>query len=113
MDHGDFHPTVQDYFEAKASLFEQCKTGIFNLDDKFGRHLFDRKPSKNVYGISACESPALDADFSARNIILDENPVPDTIWLLRLIYSVSGQICRGNLPFIIRLRCGMRVYHRC
>ncbi len=73
MDHGDFHPTVQDYFEAKASLFEQCKTGIFNLDDKFGRHLFDSKPSENVYGISACESPVLEADFSARNIVLDEN----------------------------------------
>lgn len=73
MDHGDFHRTVQDYFEAKASLFEQCKAGIFNIDDKYGRYLFDRRSCKNVYGISALEAPVLNADFSARNIVFNEN----------------------------------------
>ena len=31
-EHRDFHKTMDDYFETKLSLFEQCECGIFNLD---------------------------------------------------------------------------------
>ncbi len=34
-DHADFHVDTSDYYGAKASLFRNCKTGIFNLDDKY------------------------------------------------------------------------------
>ena len=40
-DHLDFHPTVEDYFAAKASLFTpaRARRGLVNIDDEFGRRL--------------------------------------------------------------------------
>lgn len=41
-DHLDFHSSVEDYFEAKASLFtpQRANAGVINIDDEFGRRLF-------------------------------------------------------------------------
>jgi UDP-N-acetylmuramoyl-L-alanyl-D-glutamate--2,6-diaminopimelate ligase len=43
-DHLDFHGTVEEYFEAKASLFtpELADHAIVNGDDPYGRRLIDR-----------------------------------------------------------------------
>ncbi len=43
-DHLDFHHTVDNYFEAKAQLFDEPLTrlGIVNIDDSYGRQLADR-----------------------------------------------------------------------
>jgi UDP-N-acetylmuramoyl-L-alanyl-D-glutamate--2,6-diaminopimelate ligase len=43
-DHLDFHQTMDDYFEAKASLFtrERCAHAVINVDDEWGRVLVDR-----------------------------------------------------------------------
>jgi len=40
-DHLDFHPDLEAYFEAKASLFtpERARVGLTNVDDEFGRRL--------------------------------------------------------------------------
>ena len=40
-DHLDFHPDVESYFAAKASLFtpERARRGLTNIDDEFGRRL--------------------------------------------------------------------------
>jgi UDP-N-acetylmuramoyl-L-alanyl-D-glutamate--2,6-diaminopimelate ligase len=40
-DHLDFHRDVEDYFEAKASLFtpERARLGLVNVDDEHGRRL--------------------------------------------------------------------------
>ncbi|HXH78051.1 MAG TPA: UDP-N-acetylmuramoyl-L-alanyl-D-glutamate--2,6-diaminopimelate ligase [Nocardioides sp.] len=42
-DHLDFHPDVDAYFAAKASLFtpERARVGLTNIDDEFGRRLLD------------------------------------------------------------------------
>ncbi len=41
QDHLDFHPTMRDYFVAKASLFtpERSRRGIVCVDDEWGREL--------------------------------------------------------------------------
>ena len=43
-DHLDFHPTLEDYFEAKARLFtpELADVGVVNADDDHGRVLLER-----------------------------------------------------------------------
>ncbi|WP_449289710.1 UDP-N-acetylmuramoyl-L-alanyl-D-glutamate--2,6-diaminopimelate ligase [Nocardioides hankookensis] len=43
-DHLDFHRDVDDYFDAKASLFtpERARVGLTNVDDEHGRLLLDR-----------------------------------------------------------------------
>lgn len=44
QDHLDFHPTMADYFEAKASLFERsrCDLAVVDVDDSWGRRLAQR-----------------------------------------------------------------------
>ena len=39
QDHLDFHPDLEDYFRAKASLFMPPVLGVINIDDKYGRRL--------------------------------------------------------------------------
>ncbi|WP_019630726.1 UDP-N-acetylmuramoyl-L-alanyl-D-glutamate--2,6-diaminopimelate ligase [Actinomadura atramentaria] len=43
QDHLDFHPTMQDYFLAKAKLFtpEYSRVGVVNIDDLYGRELVE------------------------------------------------------------------------
>jgi UDP-N-acetylmuramoyl-L-alanyl-D-glutamate--2,6-diaminopimelate ligase len=43
QDHLDYHPTMQDYFAAKAKLFtpRYARTGVVNLDDLYGQALLD------------------------------------------------------------------------
>ncbi|MGO4956424.1 UDP-N-acetylmuramoyl-L-alanyl-D-glutamate--2,6-diaminopimelate ligase [Luteococcus sp. Sow4_B9] len=43
-DHLDFHPTMEDYFEAKARLFdaEHCRVAVINTDDPHGQELARR-----------------------------------------------------------------------
>jgi UDP-N-acetylmuramoyl-L-alanyl-D-glutamate--2,6-diaminopimelate ligase len=42
-DHLDFHPTMEDYFAAKASLFteERAEAGVASADDPWGRRLLE------------------------------------------------------------------------
>jgi UDP-N-acetylmuramoyl-L-alanyl-D-glutamate--2,6-diaminopimelate ligase len=42
-DHLDFHPTMEDYFQTKARLFEEGRsaTAVVNVDDPYGRLLRD------------------------------------------------------------------------
>src|SRR5246500_2537631 len=54
QDHLDYHGTMENYFEAKARLFEQLakqerkkKTvAIINIDDRYGRKLIEKLDSK-------------------------------------------------------------------
>jgi UDP-N-acetylmuramoyl-L-alanyl-D-glutamate--2,6-diaminopimelate ligase len=43
QDHLDFHPSMEAYFKAKASLFtpERSKVAVVNVDDPYGRRLLD------------------------------------------------------------------------
>ncbi|MCO5996647.1 UDP-N-acetylmuramoyl-L-alanyl-D-glutamate--2,6-diaminopimelate ligase [Actinoallomurus rhizosphaericola] len=44
QDHLDHHPTMEDYFAAKARLFtpEYSRIGVVNVDDSWGRRLVER-----------------------------------------------------------------------
>jgi UDP-N-acetylmuramoyl-L-alanyl-D-glutamate--2,6-diaminopimelate ligase len=72
QDHLDFHGTMENYFEAKATLFSSLAeqktktnaTAIINIDDRYGAQLVDRLDKKGLvitYGMSAR------ADFRASN----------------------------------------------
>jgi len=58
-DHLDFHGTMENYFESKATLFKNLVKGniaVVNADDTYGRRLFNLTEAKLVsYGI---ENPA-------------------------------------------------------
>ncbi len=73
-DHFDFHKNYKDYFESKAKLFEilskskiRSKFGIINIDDKWGKLLYDKFKCKNKIFTCGIKEKA---DFTAENINL-------------------------------------------
>jgi UDP-N-acetylmuramoyl-L-alanyl-D-glutamate--2,6-diaminopimelate ligase len=62
QDHLDFHPTMRDYFLAKASLFtpERSRQGIVCVDDEWGREL---ATLATVPVTTLTSSPDVDADW--------------------------------------------------
>jgi UDP-N-acetylmuramoyl-L-alanyl-D-glutamate--2,6-diaminopimelate ligase len=75
QDHLDFHKTMDAYFDAKASLFENLATqkekkgrAVINLDDRFGQKLIDRIGKSvefHTYG------QGVHAQFRASNVRMD------------------------------------------
>jgi UDP-N-acetylmuramoyl-L-alanyl-D-glutamate--2,6-diaminopimelate ligase len=64
QDHLDFHPTMEDYFQAKRRLFasELTRTRIAGADDPYGRRLAQEFPGTVTFGLGA------DADYRATGI---------------------------------------------
>ncbi len=81
-DHLDFHDTVEEYFEAKASLFtpQRARRAVVCVDDEHGRLLAGRT-SLPVATVSVAGT---DADWHA----VDVHPAPITT---RTRPSVSGR----------------------
>ncbi len=67
QDHLDYHPTMQDYFLAKARLFtpEYSGVGVVNLDDHYGRELLEIATVPTTT-FSASGDPA--ADWRAEDV---------------------------------------------
>ncbi len=61
QDHLDFHPTMEDYFQAKRRLFTNADVAarIVNLDDPYGERLADELPGAVTFAIDA------EADYRA------------------------------------------------
>jgi UDP-N-acetylmuramoyl-L-alanyl-D-glutamate--2,6-diaminopimelate ligase len=57
QDHLDFHPTMEDYFAAKRSLFldgrERPRASVVNVDDAYGRRLAAEIPDARTYALDA------------------------------------------------------------
>ncbi|MCX4749606.1 UDP-N-acetylmuramoyl-L-alanyl-D-glutamate--2,6-diaminopimelate ligase [Kitasatospora sp. NBC_01287] len=78
-EHLDFHPDMEDYFRAKARLFEagRSRAGVVNLDDAYGRRLAAESPIP-VTTFSA--TGAAGADWRAVDVQL--GPVSSTFRVL-------------------------------
>jgi len=65
-DHLDFHADVEDYFEAKASLFtpERCVRGLVNADNEHGRRLLQR----GGVPLESFSTTGGDADWRAEDV---------------------------------------------
>jgi len=62
QDHLDFHPTMEDYFQAKRRLFEGDARAVVNIDDPYGRRLAGERDRVITYGLEH------DADFRALDV---------------------------------------------
>src|SRR5690349_3435094 len=58
QDHLDFHPSMEDYFQAKRLLFasELTRTRIANADDPYGRRLAEEFPDTVLFGLEDVRS---------------------------------------------------------
>lgn len=63
QDHLDFHGDMDQYFAAKASLFDHANHGVINIDDAYGKALVDR-----CLGRIPLSTFGHDADWSASKI---------------------------------------------
>ncbi len=64
QDHLDFHPTMEDYFKSKLTLFDKCRRGIINIDDDYGKLILKNSPCI----ISTCSIKQV-ADYRADDIV--------------------------------------------
>ncbi len=79
QDHLDYHGTLEDYFAAKRILFDRFlasslkpdPTAIINLDDDYGRRLFNEIATSNGIGYGAssdCDTRPIELSVSAKGI---------------------------------------------
>jgi len=66
QDHLDFHPTMGDYFEAKASLFTpgRARVAVIGVADSWGRRLAARRPDAITFAVEGGSA----ADWTARDV---------------------------------------------
>ncbi|MBP3375970.1 MAG: UDP-N-acetylmuramoyl-L-alanyl-D-glutamate--2,6-diaminopimelate ligase [Clostridia bacterium] len=63
-DHLDFHTSMEDYYDAKKSLFTKCRFGIVNIDDRYGRRLSEETETQRF----TCSAEGRAADYNACDI---------------------------------------------
>lgn len=95
MDHLDFHKTMESYYEAKKRLFSELLaengTAVINLDDEWGRRLFeeisdDKRHSIITYGINRdADVIALDIESSLSGISFNLRHGPES-------YNISSSL---------------------
>lgn len=71
QDHLDFHPTMEDYFQAKRKLFTDCAPAhaVINLDDPYGARLAADPEIAATIATFALENPA--ATYRATDVQTD------------------------------------------
>lgn len=72
QDHLDFHGDMENYFSAKSKLFDMCKIGVINNDDKYGERLVNTcKCEKIAYGINAGDLVAQNIEYGYKGVNFD------------------------------------------
>ena len=66
-DHLDYHGTMENYYQAKRTLFDQTKAAVINLDDEWGRRLAEEIPPQRVLTYSVERD---EADLTGKNLEL-------------------------------------------
>ncbi|PIQ86279.1 MAG: UDP-N-acetylmuramoyl-L-alanyl-D-glutamate--2,6-diaminopimelate ligase [Candidatus Omnitrophica bacterium CG11_big_fil_rev_8_21_14_0_20_45_26] len=93
QDHLDYHPTIDDYFLAKKSLFTQLpmpQCAVINQDDPYGRQLVKALDPSIIltYGKDS------KAQFSASHIV-------STLDSTRFILQFQGETCPVEVPLVL------------
>ena len=91
QDHLDFHPTMEDYFNAKRRLFVDARpwVSIFNVDDPYGSRLAAELPKAITFAIER------EADFRATDV---DTGLHGSTFTLR----ERGATVRAHVPLIGR-----------
>lgn len=82
QDHLDFHPTMEDYFAVKASLFDRVPVAVVQVDNPWGRRLIEGLSRSTVVmsvgegGEVTATEVALHVDHSTFTLNLDSESLP-------------------------------------
>ena len=74
QDHLDWHGTMENYYQAKKSLFSCCKSAVINTDDPWGKRLYDELSSEGKIKLTALSLDGM-TDASACRITLKSGGV--------------------------------------
>lgn len=88
-DHLDYHKTIDNYKNAKLSLFSSCKNAIINYDDSYSGEFQNACRGKVI----TYSSKSDEANFTAKNIRLEENFIGYELVSESLIFRVSLRLC--------------------
>ncbi|MGL5972779.1 MAG: UDP-N-acetylmuramoyl-L-alanyl-D-glutamate--2,6-diaminopimelate ligase [Oscillospiraceae bacterium] len=96
QDHLDYHKTMDEYFSAKKMLFNYCENVVTNLDDEYGKLIFDEFEQKSTaYAIDD-----LQADVVAKNLQLSASSVQFEVLLnnniKRVNFNMPGRFSTYN-----------------
>ena len=93
QDHLDYHPSMQAYFDAKASLFTPAlaRRGVVNADDPWGRRLLDAPAIElSSFGVDA------GADLRATDVDVTPSAIAFLAGGLRIRSSLRGAFNVSN-----------------
>ncbi len=79
QDHLDFHQTMEDYFAAKALLFEDDYLhgrAVLNQEDPYGKLLIDRLDRRRVFSYGVTDT---EADFFTQDLVYGPTGVQGTL----------------------------------
>ena len=51
-DHLDLHGTMEEYFNTKKRLFSNCERAVINIDDTYGRKIYENAPRGSFFSCS-------------------------------------------------------------
>jgi UDP-N-acetylmuramoyl-L-alanyl-D-glutamate--2,6-diaminopimelate ligase len=94
QDHLDFHPSMEEYFAAKARLFtpERARRAVVNADDGWGRRLVEESSLPiTTYGFEGA------ADLQATDVRADAGGLVLTVEGLRLRSHLRGRFNASNV----------------
>lgn len=87
-DHLDIHGNMENYKNEKMKLFQKCKIGVINLDDKIAKEIIEKSPCKVItYGIDT------DADIKASDISYTQTSVT-----FKIDYKEVSRKLTVNIP---------------
>ncbi len=103
QDHLDYHLTMKNYFESKRLLFTELKpkAAIINLDDNYGREIYEEKLIPLQFGYSIDGN----GDFSAHQFKFDLkssfSKIKTPYGVLNVRYPLIGKHNLSNLLSVI------------
>jgi UDP-N-acetylmuramoyl-L-alanyl-D-glutamate--2,6-diaminopimelate ligase len=105
-EHMDYHGDIESYFKAKEELFKICDLGIVNIDDEYGKIIYEKYKEKSC-SFSCKEN----ADYIASNIALSSDKTTYNLNEILVETSILGDFSVYNsaLAYICGEKLGLEI----
>ena len=121
QDHLDWHGTMENYYQAKKSLFSCCDSAVINVDDRWGKRLYEELTEtggiklvalseERMTDVSACKIKLKSggvsyilADRESEQALAVSIPMPGSFNVMNSMGAAAACVCAGiNLRDAVR-----------